>query len=116
MNTRWHWSTRAGSPEPAIPWDAWLFPDGTPVSHTEAARLRQYTRALRGASADAGTGTDTDTDAHTDADSEFLAFADFLPTNSSDGGQPTVVSRPRRRRRRRRLRGIGLARSAHPRS
>ena len=28
-NTRWHWGTPAGSPEPAIPWDAWMFPDGT---------------------------------------------------------------------------------------
>ncbi|XP_065187300.1 uncharacterized protein LOC135817924 [Sycon ciliatum] len=42
-NTRWHWNTKDGSPEPAIPWDAHLFPDGTPVSLTEAAALRNLT-------------------------------------------------------------------------
>ena len=31
------------SPEPAIPWDGHLFPDGTPVSLTEAAALRNLT-------------------------------------------------------------------------
>jgi hypothetical protein len=55
-NTRWHWSTVDGAAEPAIPWDAWLFPDGTPISHTEAGALRRYM-----------TGAD-----------EFLAFEDFL--------------------------------------
>ena len=55
-NTRWHWNTKDGSPEPAVPWDGLLFPDGTPVSYTEAAALRRY-----------ATGVD-----------EFLSFSDFL--------------------------------------
>ena len=33
-NTRWHWGSPEGAAEPAIPWDGWLFPDGTPVSLT----------------------------------------------------------------------------------
>ena len=40
-NTRWHWNSADGSPEPAVPWDGWLFPDGTPVSHTEAGAARR---------------------------------------------------------------------------
>lgn len=62
-NTRWHWNSAVGSNEPAIPWDAWLFPDGTPISHTEAAAFRKYV-----------TGTN-----------EFLAFEDFLPDSIEDG-------------------------------
>ena len=42
-NTRWHWNTKDGSPEPTIPWDAHVFPDGTPISWTEAMALLQYT-------------------------------------------------------------------------
>jgi hypothetical protein len=42
-NTRWHWGSAPGAPEPAIPWDGWLFSDGTPVSYAEAAALRRYT-------------------------------------------------------------------------
>ncbi len=60
-NTRWHWNSADQTPEPAIPWDAWLFPDGTPVSHTEAAALRRYV-----------TGVD-----------EFLSFSKFLPSPPS---------------------------------
>lgn len=41
-NTRWHWGSPANASEPAIPWDGWLFPDGTPVSYSEAASLRRY--------------------------------------------------------------------------
>ena len=41
-NTRWHWGSAPGTPEPAIPWCGLLYPDGTPVSHTEAAALRRY--------------------------------------------------------------------------
>ena len=41
--TRWHWGSPIGAAEPAIPWDAHLFPDGTPVSFTEAAAIREYT-------------------------------------------------------------------------
>jgi len=43
-NTRWHWDTADGSPEPAIPYDGWMFSDGTPVSYTEAAVMRNWTR------------------------------------------------------------------------
>jgi hypothetical protein len=57
VNARWHWSSKLGSAEPAIPWCGWLLPDGTPVSHTEAAALRRYV-----------SGVD-----------EFLFFEDFLP-------------------------------------
>jgi hypothetical protein len=42
-NTRWHWGSAPGAPEPAVPWCGMLFPDGTPVSYTEAAALRNYT-------------------------------------------------------------------------
>jgi hypothetical protein len=68
-NTRWHWSSAAGSAEPAIPWDAWLFPDGTPISHTEAAALRRYV-----------TGKD-----------EFLSFNNFLPLDVVDGDAVLTV-------------------------
>lgn len=68
-NTRWHWGTAPDAPEPAIPWDAWVFPDGTPVSHTEAAALRQYV-----------SGVD-----------EFFAFEDFLQRHVYDGDQYQLV-------------------------
>jgi len=55
-NTRWHWGSPDGAPEPAIPWDGYLFPDGTPVSHTEAGASRRYI-----------SGVD-----------EFLSFSKFL--------------------------------------
>jgi hypothetical protein len=42
-NTRWHWVSKHGDPEPAIPWCGFLYPDGTPVSYTEAAAIRNYT-------------------------------------------------------------------------
>lgn len=57
-NTRWHWNTPDGSPEPVIPWDAHVFPDGTPVSYTEAALVRNWTLGR----------------------SDFLGYAGFLPT------------------------------------
>jgi hypothetical protein len=41
-NTRWHWLTPDGTPEPAIPWDAHMFPDGTPISYTEAKLIKRY--------------------------------------------------------------------------
>lgn len=40
--TRWNWLAHEGSPEPAVPWCGSLYPDGTPVSYTEAAALRRY--------------------------------------------------------------------------
>jgi len=57
-NTRWHWNSPDGSNEPAIPWDGWLFPDGTPVSYTEAGAARRFQ-----------TGVD-----------EFLSFSKFFPS------------------------------------
>jgi hypothetical protein len=42
-NTRWHWDTPDDSPEPVIPWDAHLFPDGSAVSYVEAAVIRNWT-------------------------------------------------------------------------
>ena len=62
-NTRWHWGSAAGAPEPAIPWCGLLFPDGTPVSHTEAAALRRY-----------ATGAD-----------ELLFYTHFFPPPSANG-------------------------------
>lgn len=41
-NSRWYWAAREGMPEPHIPWLGFLWPDGTPVSHSEAAALRAY--------------------------------------------------------------------------
>ena len=31
-NTRWHWGSKEGTPEPAIPWCGLMWPDGLPVS------------------------------------------------------------------------------------
>ncbi len=59
-NTQWHWNTKDGSPEPVIPWDGYMFPDGSPVSYTEAAAVRNWTL-----------GRD-----------DFLAFDDFLPASA----------------------------------
>ena len=39
-------SVSHSSAEPAIPWDAHLYPDGTPVSLTEAAALRNLTTGV----------------------------------------------------------------------
>eukprot|EP00927_Polykrikos_kofoidii_P012849 TRINITY_DN15577_c0_g2_i1.p1 TRINITY_DN15577_c0_g2~~TRINITY_DN15577_c0_g2_i1.p1 ORF type:complete len:560 (-),score=80.06 TRINITY_DN15577_c0_g2_i1:8-1513(-) len=39
--TRWHWSDKEGSAEPPIPWCNHIYPDGTPVSFTEAAATRR---------------------------------------------------------------------------
>lgn len=66
-NTRWHWGTAEGTAEPAIPWDAWVFPDGTPVSFTETCAFRQY-----------ATGIDT-----------FVRYEDFLPKSVTDAGDFT---------------------------
>ena len=41
--TRYHWGDPEGTPEPAIPWCGSLYPDGSPVSYTEAAAIRRYT-------------------------------------------------------------------------
>eukprot|EP00927_Polykrikos_kofoidii_P012848 TRINITY_DN15577_c0_g1_i1.p1 TRINITY_DN15577_c0_g1~~TRINITY_DN15577_c0_g1_i1.p1 ORF type:complete len:720 (-),score=123.09 TRINITY_DN15577_c0_g1_i1:112-2121(-) len=40
--TRWHWGDPEGSAEPPIPWHNHIYPDGTPVSFTEAAAIRRY--------------------------------------------------------------------------
>jgi len=44
--TRWHWGDAEGSAEPPIPWHGHIFPDGTPVSFTEAATIRRYTTGV----------------------------------------------------------------------
>ena len=56
-NTRWHWNTLDNSREPVMPWDGYLFPDGTPVSYTEAAVVRNWTKRVN----------------------DLLAFDKFLP-------------------------------------
>lgn len=63
-NTRWSWADSHGSPEPAVPWCGWLFPDGTPVSYTEVGALRRYL-----------TGRN-----------EFLLFENFLPADLEESG------------------------------
>jgi hypothetical protein len=73
-NTRWQWSAAHYSAEPTIPWDGWIFPDGTPVSYTEVGLLRAYAVAgtrdnLRGLAFETGF----------DEDSEFIAWDSFLP-------------------------------------
>jgi hypothetical protein len=60
-HTRWHWGSPDGAAEPAIAWCGNLFPDGTPVSYTEAGAIRRYV-----------TGVD-----------EFLFFNKFLPSPPS---------------------------------
>ena len=63
-NSRWYWAAKEGTPEPHVPWLGFLWPDGTPVSFTEAAALREY-----------GGGKP-----------EFLAFDKWLlPTEIKDG-------------------------------
>jgi hypothetical protein len=57
-HTRWHWNTPDGSPEPVIPWDAFMFPDLTPVSFVEAALVRNWTLQRN----------------------DFIAYEGFLPT------------------------------------
>lgn len=44
--TRWHWGDAEGLAEPPIPWHGHLYPDGTPVSFTEAAATRRYTTGV----------------------------------------------------------------------
>lgn len=41
-NTRWAWSTHDGAAEPVEPFHGHLFPDGTPVSFTEAAEIYKW--------------------------------------------------------------------------
>merc|ERR1711957_305040 len=69
-NTRWSWSDSHGSPEPAVPWCGWLFPDGTPVSYTEVGALRRYL-----------TGRD-----------EFFVFENFLPADLAESGTDKVLT------------------------
>ena len=61
-----------GSAEPAIPWDAYLFPDGTPVSYTEAAVMRNWTQGV----------------------SDFIAFDDFLPNTHLFVGDSFLCLQP----------------------
>jgi hypothetical protein len=42
-NTRWHWGSKEGTPEPAIPWCGLMWPDGLPVSYTEAHAIAAHT-------------------------------------------------------------------------
>jgi hypothetical protein len=63
-NTRWHWDTLAYAPEPVIPWHQHVWPDGSPVSYTEAGAIRRYI-----------TGKD-----------EFIFYDDFL--NSASDSNP----------------------------
>lgn len=71
-NTRWHWNTPDGTAEPVIPWDGYMFPDGTPVSYTEAAAVRNWTRGV----------------------DEFLAFDDFLPQSYLTVGDQYLCLKP----------------------
>lgn len=41
-NSRWFWASKENAPEPHIPYLGFLWPDGTPVSYTEAAAFRAY--------------------------------------------------------------------------
>ena len=43
-NTRWHWGSKLGTPEPAIPWCGLMWPDGLPVSYTEAHAIAAWTK------------------------------------------------------------------------
>lgn len=43
-NTRWQWRAHPGDPEPAIPWDGTIWPNGEPVSYTEACAIRAWVR------------------------------------------------------------------------
>lgn len=43
-NTRWSWANSLGGVEPVIPWHQHVYPDGSPVSYTEAAAIRRCTR------------------------------------------------------------------------
>lgn len=71
-NTRWHWSTPDGAAEPVIPWCGHMYSDGTPVSHTEAAALRNWT-----------TGRN-----------DFLAYDAFLPDTWSFVGDSYACLAP----------------------
>lgn len=42
-NTRWHWGSALNTPEPAIPWCGLMWPDGWPVSYSEASAITAYT-------------------------------------------------------------------------
>lgn len=57
-NTRWHWGSKQGTPEPAIPWCGLMWPDGLPVSYTEAHAIAAHTGVLpkQGQAAMAGDG------------------------------------------------------------
>ncbi|CAE7475970.1 unnamed protein product [Symbiodinium natans] len=68
-NTRWHWFTPANAAEPAIPWHQHLFPDGSPVSYTEAAAIRRYI-----------TGKD-----------DFIYFDDFLKDSNPNSDERFYV-------------------------
>ena len=72
-NTRWHWATAADSPEPAIPWDAWVFPDGTPISYTEVAAFRRYVTKV----------------------DDFIRFNDYLPMAESHSTRSVESARRR---------------------
>lgn len=79
-NTRWQWKAAHYSAEPTVPWDGWIFPDGTPVSYTEVGLLRAYAAAgtrqqLRGSAFLASFKRDA----------EFLVWDSFLPAISPTG-------------------------------
>ena len=65
--TRWHWGQAEGTAEPAIPWCGHLFPDGTPMSFTEATAIRRYARVVA-AAADGGRGIDKHATGRADVD------------------------------------------------
>ena len=79
--TRWHWGDREGTAEPPIPWCGMLFPDGSPVSYTEAAAIRNYTS---GGADDAFLAVDTFLDA-TDA----ASLESFLTLQPGDAPHVT---------------------------
>lgn len=71
-NTRWSAGPPCVGPtastvEPPIPWCGLLWPDGTPVSYTEAAAIRHYTASLKVPT----------------TPSPFLLYEDFLPASAS---------------------------------
>lgn len=71
-NSRWYWAAKAGAPEPHVPWLGFLWPDGTPISFTEAAALREFAGGAP----------------------EFLAFDKWLDPRNISNGNPGLLLAP----------------------
>ena len=70
--SRYYWGSKLNAPEMHVPWLGMLWPEGTPVSFTEAAAMREYA---------------------TGAASTFLAFDKFLdPTLIRDGNSVLAIA------------------------